>query len=69
MLEIEFTIEQPEATWRSKIHQLNSDVLRRHVLPKLESNCYLIDFKYCEITKSGAILCDSGSKLGSFTVK
>jgi len=68
MLEIEFNLEQPQTSWNAKIHQLNSDVLRRHVLPKLHSNCYKINFNYCEKTQFGTILCDSGSKLGSFTV-
>ncbi|PFG57809.1 hypothetical protein ATG66_0306 [Vibrio sp. ES.051] len=69
MLEIAFNLEQSHTSWKAKIHQLNGDVLRRHVLPKLHSDCYLIDFQYCEKTLSGTILCDSGSKLGSFTVK
>ncbi|MGR5067764.1 MULTISPECIES: hypothetical protein [Vibrio] len=69
MLEIEFNLTKPNISWCAKIHQLNSDILRRHILRKLQSACYLIDFKYCEKTHSGSILCDSGSKLGSFTIK
>ncbi|MGR4991899.1 hypothetical protein [Vibrio sp. WZ-1] len=69
MIEIEFHLKQPDISWRANIHQLNSDILRRHILPKLQSACYLIDFKYCDKTYSGDILCDSGSKLGSFIIK
>ncbi|EIL2910911.1 hypothetical protein LLT35_004487 [Vibrio alginolyticus] len=68
MLEIEFNLEQPQTSWNAKIHQLNGDILRRHVLPKLLPHSFMIDFEYCEKTQSGTILCDSGSKLGSFTV-
>ncbi len=33
MLEIEFNLHQPKTTWRAKIYQLNSDILKRHILP------------------------------------
>ncbi len=69
MLEIEFNLEQPHTTWNAKIHQLNSDVLRRHILPKLQSTSIFIDFVYCEKSYEGTILSESGSKLGSFIVK
>ncbi|EJL6926033.1 hypothetical protein NMT03_002073 [Vibrio alginolyticus] len=48
MLEIEFNLEQPQTSWNAKIHQLNGDILRRHVLPKLLSHSFMIDFEYCE---------------------
>ncbi len=69
MLEIEFNLEQPQTTWNARIHQLNGDILRRHILPKLQSNSILIDFKYCEKTCEGVILSESGSELGSFIIK
>ncbi len=48
MLEIEFNLHQPKTTWRAKIYQLNSDILKRHILPKLQYRSHLIDFQYCE---------------------
>jgi hypothetical protein len=69
MIEIEFHLKQHDISLSANIQQLNGDVLRRHILPKLKSTCYLIDFKYCEKSSSGDILCDSGSKLGSFIIK
>jgi hypothetical protein len=69
MLEISFNLEKPQTTWNAKIYQLNSDILMRHILPKLNSTSIFIDFEYCEIACEGIILCESGSKLGSFTVK
>ncbi len=69
MLEIEFNLEQPQTTWNARIHQLNGDILRRHILPKLQSATVFIDFAYCEKTCEGSILSESGSKLGSFIVK
>ncbi len=50
MLEIEFNLHQPKTTWRAKIYQLNSDILKRHILPKLQYRSHLIDFQYCEKT-------------------
>lgn len=44
MLEIEFNLHQPKTTWRAKIYQLNSDILKRHILPKLKYRSHLIDF-------------------------
>lgn len=69
MLEIEFNLEQPQTTWNARIHQLNGDILRRHVLPKLQSTSIFIDFTYCECSCEGTIMSESGAKLGSFIVK
>ncbi|EDP59545.1 hypothetical protein [Vibrio sp. AND4] len=69
MIEIKFHLNHPDISWNAKIHQLNGDILMRHILPKLQSTRYLINFKYCEKTNSGDILCDAGSKLGSFIIK
>ncbi|WP_417877897.1 hypothetical protein [Vibrio sp.] len=69
MLEIEFNLKQPQTTWNARIHQLNSDILMRHVLPKLQTNSVFIDFQYNEKDGEGEILCDEGSKIGSFIVK
>ncbi len=69
MLEIEFKLEQPQTTWNATIHQLNGDILRRHILPKLQSTSIFIDFTYCEQTSEGTILSETGSKLGNFIIK
>ncbi|MBR9786589.1 hypothetical protein L3V31_03380 [Vibrio sp. J1-1] len=69
MLEIEFNLKQPQTTWNARIHQLNSDILMRHVLPKLQASSVFIDFQYDEKDGEGTILCDEGSKIGSFIVK
>nr|WP_253803941.1 hypothetical protein [Vibrio cholerae] len=54
--------------WSSKIHQLNSDILQRHILPRINSNHYPIYFDFCEIEQSGKILSDSGIELGHFNI-
>ncbi len=69
MLEIEFNLAQPQTTWNARIHQLNGDILRRHILPKLQSTSILIDFTYCEKTSEGTILSETGSTLGHFIIK
>ncbi len=69
MIEIAFYLEQPKTSWNATIHQLNSDILRRHILPKLQSTNLFIDFQYCEQACEGTILSESGSKLGRFFVK
>lgn len=69
MLEIEFYLDKPQTNWTAQIHQLNSDILRRHILPKLQHTSLFIDFEYCEKSSQGAILCDKGSTLGYFVVK
>lgn len=69
MLDIEFILENPQTTWNARIHQLNGDILRRHILPKLQSTSIFIEFNYCEKACEGTILSESGSKLGHFIVK
>ncbi len=69
MLEIEFNLEQPQTTWNARIHQLNGDILRRHILPKLQAASIFIDFTYCENSCEGAIISESGLILGNFTVR
>ncbi|MEZ8141390.1 hypothetical protein A1OO_22140 [Enterovibrio norvegicus FF-33] len=68
MLKIDFHLEQENASWNAEIHQLNSDVLKRHILPKITSTNRNIDFEYCDKTCSGKIIEPSGNVVGDFTV-
>jgi hypothetical protein len=68
MIKIEFNLEQDNIYWSAEIHQLNSDILRRHILPKIRSGSYSIDFEHCEKTNSGIILSNLGHRVGSLTV-
>ncbi|PWI35308.1 hypothetical protein DI392_03335 [Vibrio albus] len=68
MIKIEFNLEQEHIRWFAEMHQLNSDILRRHILPKIRSGSYSIDIDYCEKTNSGIILSNLGHRVGSLTV-
>ncbi|EGQ9843276.1 hypothetical protein FYU92_04205 [Vibrio cholerae] len=68
MIKIHFHLLKNDLRWSSKIHQLNSDILQRHILPRINSNHYPIYFDFCEIEQSGRILSDSGIELGHFNI-
>nr|WP_237666070.1 MULTISPECIES: hypothetical protein [unclassified Vibrio] len=53
--------------WSSDIHQLNSDVLTRHVLAKANVDT-CIHFTYCEQTCKGEIKNANNHLIGSFSV-
>lgn len=67
-MKIDFHLEQENIGWRAEIHQLNSDVLKMHILPRITSTSYLLDFEYCDKTGSGKILESTGKLVGDFTV-
>jgi hypothetical protein len=68
LFNIEFYLEKTDSRWSAEIHQLNSDILQRHILPKLQSNLYSIHFDFCEKSMKGDILSNDGFKLGTFEV-
>ncbi|WP_407332111.1 hypothetical protein [Enterovibrio sp. 27052020O] len=68
MIKIDFHLEKENAFWNAEIHQLNSDVLKRHILPKITSTNRNIDFEYCDKTCLGKIIEPSGNVVGEFTV-
>ena len=43
MLKIKIDLHKEEISWVTEIRQLNSDILHRHILPKLQHHSYLID--------------------------
>lgn len=68
MFKIEFYLENEQLTWSARIHQLNSDILRRHIFPKLHSIQLDLDFTFSESNMMGDILSGTGIKLGTFKV-
>ncbi|MBW3696852.1 hypothetical protein EK599_14225 [Vibrio sp. T187] len=68
MLKIEINLLKEDLSWVAEIRQLNSDILHRHILPKLQHSSYLIDFEFSERENSGIILSETGGKLGHFTI-
>ncbi|PSU10794.1 hypothetical protein C9I92_01290 [Photobacterium ganghwense] len=68
MLSIEFYLENERIRWSTKIHQLNSDILRRHILPRIYSSHYNLLFSFSEKDSQGCILSGTGTQLGTFKI-
>lgn len=68
MFQIEFSLENEQITWSASIHQLNSDILRRHIFPKLHSKQYNLEFAFSEPNMMGNILSATGVELGTFKI-
>ncbi|KWT98962.1 MAG: hypothetical protein ACPHQD_08225 [Vibrio toranzoniae] len=68
MLTIKIDLLKEELSWITEIRQLNSDILHRHILPKLQHNSYLIDFEFNEQDNIGTIVSGNGNTLGHFTL-
>ncbi len=68
MLTIKIDLLKEELSWITEIRQLNSDILHRHILPKLQHNSYLIDFEFNERDSIGTIVSRNGNTLGHFTL-
>ncbi|MZI94463.1 hypothetical protein F9817_14790 [Vibrio sp. CAIM 722] len=66
MYKIDFYLKENNKKWSAEIHQLNSDILERHIHPKITSNHYDIYFNYNEESQTGSILLTSGICIGSF---
>ncbi len=66
MFKIMFCLQQEQLNWSAHIHQLNSDILKRHIFPKLYSKQHNLEFTFSESTQMGNILSATGVKLGFF---
>ncbi|ADT88627.1 Uncharacterised protein [Vibrio furnissii] len=69
MFKIEFYLNHNEQRWSGLIHQLNSDILRRHVCQKLPIFDRNVSFSFCEQSSSGEILNGQGESLGQFSIQ
>ncbi len=68
MLKIKIDLHKEELSWVTEIRQLNSDILHRHILPKLQHHSYHIDFEFNERESIGTIVSSNGNTLGHFTL-
>ncbi|CAH0535109.1 hypothetical protein VST7929_02770 [Vibrio stylophorae] len=68
LFEINFHLYRHALSWSATIHQLNSDILKRHILPRLDHASVDLDFSFCERTHTGQILCSQGAPLGTFAI-
>ncbi|KQH89534.1 hypothetical protein AMR75_12325 [Vibrio fluvialis] len=69
MFKIEFYLNHNELSWSEFIHQLNSDILRRHIFQKLTVFDRNVSFSYCEQSSCGEILNGQGESLGKFFIQ
>jgi hypothetical protein len=63
---VTFNLLEDEITWKSTLHQLNSDILKRHVLFHGSLRDINISFLYCEATFSGKIIDSTNEVMGCF---
>jgi hypothetical protein len=68
MFKIEFYLENEKLRWSASIHQLNSDILKRHIFPKLHSKQHNLEFTFSESNMAGSILSPVGGNLGTFKI-
>lgn len=68
MFQIEFCLVNEQLNWSASIHQLNSDILQRHIFPKLHSKQNNLEFTFSDSNMMGNILSTTGVKLGTFKV-
>ncbi|MCY9803527.1 hypothetical protein OTK51_08775 [Vibrio scophthalmi] len=65
---ITFNIFENNTSWNATIHQLNSDILKRHVLTNGKVNDLNLNFSYCEESSMGSITNKDDIQLGEFIV-
>ncbi|USD96234.1 hypothetical protein CTT30_09145 [Vibrio coralliilyticus] len=66
MYQIKYYLNHNKDSWSSTINQLNSDVLRRHILPRVHTHCLDLNFTFCEFENTGEIKSSQGMVLGHF---
>ncbi len=65
---VSFTMLKGEISWDAPIHQLNSDILLRHI--RLNGNVDSVDIElsYCEQTCEGDITNSNNQLIGNFSI-
>ena len=67
-MNITFNLLKDNLSWSGVIHQLNSDILKRHVLVNGNVDCVEVRFSYCEATSTGSISNQHDDVLGEFSI-
>ncbi|KJG02216.1 hypothetical protein [Photobacterium angustum] len=57
-----------DLSWNASVHQLNSDVLRRHVLINGKLDTLDVNFTYCEQSEKGIITNHNNKEIGHFSI-
>lgn len=65
---INFNILKNEKSWNVSIHQLNSDVLLRHIRMSGSVNDFDLGLSYCEKTNKGSITDSHHRTIGDFFI-
>lgn len=65
---VKFNIFKNNLVWDASIHQLNRDILLRHVLAQGHLETHQVDFSYCEETCQGYVLDTEQKAIGMFSV-
>lgn len=65
---INYYLYKNKTAWSANIHQLNSDVLKRHILPKIKTNSLDLRFSFCEAKNTGQIKDSQDIVLGLFSI-
>ncbi|WP_454442607.1 hypothetical protein [Vibrio bathopelagicus] len=67
-MNITFNLFKDNLSWSGVIHQLNSDILKRHVLVNGNVGSVEMRFSYCEATSTGSITDQHDDVLGEFII-
>lgn len=65
---VNFNIFKGAVSWNALIHQLNGDILLRHVLMNGNVDNIDIDFSYCEESCEGNITNSDDQIIGNFSI-
>ncbi|MGF1785688.1 hypothetical protein L4D00_07835 [Photobacterium swingsii] len=64
---VNFNIFKGNTSWNALIHQLNSDILLRHILMKGNVDTIDLNLSYCEETGKGKITNKNNQLIGDFS--
>lgn len=67
-MKITFNLFKDNLSWNGIIHQLNCDILMRHVLVNGNVDDMNMTFSYCETTLTGSITDQHDCVIGDFSV-
>jgi len=67
-MRVNFNIFKGETSWNALIHQLNGDVLLRHVLMNGDVDNMNVNFSYCDETCEGNIINGENQLIGNFSI-
>ncbi|MGF1687114.1 hypothetical protein L4C36_10505 [Photobacterium japonica] len=67
-MKVNFNLFKSAISWESHIHQLNSDILLRHVLMYGNVENIHLAFSYCEESREGSIKNRENEIIGNFAI-